>query len=440
MHAGKGSRREVGIAHGRKVRVAVARLRANLVPSRGHGGGANSTTKRAYDGLGAELARIRADKRLELEEVARVLYIQIHYLAAIEAGRFDKLPGGAYARGFLRAYADYLEIDAERVLTWFAEESNPSPPRSVSLPRPAEDARRPPARLIAVSLLAAVALAAAWYITSEPRPPPEEVPPPPDYLTALLAPPLPEQTAARASPPAWRESSSAANETAPAASTAAPTSAGETGPSAEAVEREASRDAIMLAGTAGTPRDGATSGDPAREESSGETTASDPPPSPLGAAGESGAKSPIPTPRPDLRALAVARNAPGEATRPREPAAAGAELPAPPPLPSASGAAARTPRRFGADGNDARVVLRALSDSWVQVLDGRNELLLTRILKPGDSYHVPDRGDLRLTTGNLGGLEFFVDGTSLGAFGEQGEVRRNLPLDAERLLALAQGR
>ncbi len=418
MHAGKGSRREVGIAHGRKVRVAVARLRANLVPSRGHGAGAETTTKRAYDGLGAELARIRTEKRLELEEVARVLYIQIHYLSAIEAGRFDKLPGGAYARGFLRAYADYLEIDAERVLTWFAEESNPSPPRSVSLPRPAEDARRPPARLIAVSLLAAVALAAAWYITSEPRPPPEEVPPPPDHLTALLAPPLPEQTAARASPPAWRESSSAANEAAPADTTAAPTSAGETGPSAEAVDREASRDAIMLAGTAG-------------------------------AAGETGAKSAIPTPRPALRALAVARNAPGEATRPREPGAASAELPAPPPLPSASDAAAatdatlpaaRTPRRFGADGNDARVVLRALSDSWVQVLDGRNELLLTRILKPGDSYHVPDRGDLRLTTGNLGGLEFFVDGTSLGAFGEQGEVRRNLPLDAERLLALSERR
>ena len=205
----------------------------------------------------------------------------------------------------------------------------------------------------------------------------------------------------------------------------------------------------MLAGTAGAPSDGATSGDPAREESSGETTASDQPPSTLGATGESGAKSPIPTPRPALRALAVARNAPGEATRPREPGAASAELPAPPPLPSASDAAAatdatlpaaRTPRRFGADGSDARVVLRALSDSWVQVLDGRNELLLTRILKPGDSYHVPDRGDLRLTTGNLGGLEFFVDGTSLGAFGEQGEVRRNLPLDAERLLALAQGR
>jgi hypothetical protein len=39
-----------------------------------------------------------------------------------------------------------------------------------------------------------------------------------------------------------------------------------------------------------------------------------------------------------------------------------------------------------------------------------------------------------MLTGNAGGLEVEVDGTSLGTLGPVGKVRRDVSLDAERLI------
>jgi cytoskeleton protein RodZ len=66
------------------------------------------------------------------------------------------------------------------------------------------------------------------------------------------------------------------------------------------------------------------------------------------------------------------------------------------------------------------------------------ELLLTRILRAGDTYRVPDRGDITLMTGNAGGLEVIVDGENLGVLGKAGAVRRDIPLEPDRLRQQAQ--
>ena len=55
------------------------------------------------------------------------------------------------------------------------------------------------------------------------------------------------------------------------------------------------------------------------------------------------------------------------------------------------------------------IELRAKSYSWIQVRDG-DELLLTRLLREGEVYRVPNRAGLTLMTGNAGGLEVFVGG------------------------------
>ena len=78
------------------------------------------------------------------------------------------------------------------------------------------------------------------------------------------------------------------------------------------------------------------------------------------------------------------------------------------------------------------IELRAKSDSWIQVRDG-NELLLTRLLREGEVYEVPDRMGLTLMTGNAGGLEVFVDGELMPPLGDVGMVRRGVPLSAEQL-------
>ncbi|NQV59720.1 MAG: DUF4115 domain-containing protein, partial [Alphaproteobacteria bacterium] len=102
---------------------------------------------------------------------------------------------------------------------------------------------------------------------------------------------------------------------------------------------------------------------------------------------------------------------------------------------AASGALSYPPQVYGASNSNSRVELRARAESWVQVQGANNELLLTRMLRAGDSYRAPNRDDLVLMTGNAGAIEIIVDGQVLGALGPVGQVRRNVQLNAEFLRA-----
>jgi cytoskeleton protein RodZ len=93
------------------------------------------------------------------------------------------------------------------------------------------------------------------------------------------------------------------------------------------------------------------------------------------------------------------------------------------------------PKVYGRTNLDARVVITAVDDSWVQVMGPDNELLLTRILRAGDSYRVPDRPGLVMVTGNAGGLEVRVDDAIAPTLGPLGVVLRNIALEPDRLLA-----
>ena len=104
-----------------------------------------------------------------------------------------------------------------------------------------------------------------------------------------------------------------------------------------------------------------------------------------------------------------------------------------PSLPSAD--TGYVPKVYGRTNLDARVVVTAVDDSWVQVQGPDNELLLTRILHAGDSYRVPDRPGLVMVTGNAGGLEVKVDDAVAPSLGPLGVVLRNIALDPDRLLA-----
>ena len=53
---------------------------------------------------------------LDLDAIGEALRIKPVFLAALEQGRTEDLPGPTYAIGFVRAYAHYLGFDSERVL------------------------------------------------------------------------------------------------------------------------------------------------------------------------------------------------------------------------------------------------------------------------------------------------------------------------------------
>jgi putative secretion ATPase (PEP-CTERM system associated) len=85
-------------------------------------------------------------------------------------------------------------------------------------------------------------------------------------------------------------------------------------------------------------------------------------------------------------------------------------------------------------GADAQVVLRATEECWVEVRDASKAVLLSRLMRAGDSYPVPQQADLTLVTGNAGGLEIEVGGNKLAPLGPKGAVRRNISLNPVSLL------
>ena len=63
--------------------------------------------------IGETLRRERERQGLSFEQVAAELRIRPHYLRMLEEGRLDALPGAAYARGFVREYANFLGLDGD---------------------------------------------------------------------------------------------------------------------------------------------------------------------------------------------------------------------------------------------------------------------------------------------------------------------------------------
>ena len=91
-------------------------------------------------------------------------------------------------------------------------------------------------------------------------------------------------------------------------------------------------------------------------------------------------------------------------------------------------------RIYGAENENSRILVKARRNSWIQVRDNNaNQLVMTRLLRAGDSYRVPDQAGLVLLTGNAGALEIFVDGEAVPDLGEAGKVRRNVTLDPDLL-------
>jgi len=61
--------------------------------------------------IGSSLREARVRNGLEITDVERATKIRGKYLRALEDENFDVLPSQAYVRGFLRSYADFLDLD-----------------------------------------------------------------------------------------------------------------------------------------------------------------------------------------------------------------------------------------------------------------------------------------------------------------------------------------
>ena len=90
----------------------------------------------------------------------------------------------------------------------------------------------------------------------------------------------------------------------------------------------------------------------------------------------------------------------------------------------------------GVEGPETRITINALDNAWVEIRNGEGEAILSRILKSGDSYLVPNEDDLVMDTGNVGVLEILVDGEVIKPLGEVGDVLRAVALNPDQLAGI----
>lgn len=128
--------------------------------------------------LGDILRKRREELHLSLEDVSQNLRIRLTFLKALEEGHIDQLPGIAYASGFIRAYAEFLDLDVEEIVKRFrAEHQATEYQQKLLFPAPVPQSGVPAAVIIFVGFIIIVGGYIGWYkMTDHVKAPAETIP------------------------------------------------------------------------------------------------------------------------------------------------------------------------------------------------------------------------------------------------------------------------
>ena len=108
------------------------------------------------ESYGELLRTTRESKQLDLDRASREISIEKRYLAGLEAEDNAVFPGDAYMIGFLKNYADYLELDSEFILKLYRNKQIQESPLPQGLYEPHRPRYFLPAIIIPSVLLLAV--------------------------------------------------------------------------------------------------------------------------------------------------------------------------------------------------------------------------------------------------------------------------------------------
>jgi cytoskeleton protein RodZ len=89
---------------------------------------------------------------------------------------------------------------------------------------------------------------------------------------------------------------------------------------------------------------------------------------------------------------------------------------------------------YGLKNSNPRIILRAHESTMVEVKGANGMVLIDRTLQPGDTYRVPNRTGMKLTTPNAGAVEVQLDGSSVGMAGTSGANVQDLSLDPQSVM------
>lgn len=91
------------------------------------------------ESYGEILRKKREEKLLELDTIAREISITSEYLKALEEEDANAFPGEPYLVGFLRNYADYLDVDVNHIITLYQNkkiQETPPPAELIAREKP----------------------------------------------------------------------------------------------------------------------------------------------------------------------------------------------------------------------------------------------------------------------------------------------------------------
>ena len=384
---------------------------------------AETDEQKRATGVGALLKASRLRIGDELRHIANILKIRYVYLEAIEDGRFEDLPGHTYSMGFVRAYAEHLGLDSDEVIRRFKNQVvGDYPEPSLDFPEPIPEMGIPGGAIIFIGILVAAVAYGAWYVNTSK-----------EGIIADLIAPVPkrmaEQPASSGKPKEPAPVVEAKMEPKPEKPVETPTETVTAPTQVPATERAGVTTTVTaIVTTAETPAPPAST--PTPEPDAPVETVATPEPAPTPAAPVDVPSAPSVVPMDIIPPAAPAQAstaAPVQSASQLTPAAQISALPA---------TAPKAEKTTAPSGAQNQIVVRAKMNSWIQVRDDTvNVLLVTRLLRAGDSYAVPNRSGLKLSTGNAGALEILVDGIPVPSIGGEGTVRRNVVLDADKLKA-----
>ena len=112
---------------------------------------------------GELLTEARERLGLGTVEVAEKLHLTVHYVRALEAGEYEKLPGEVYVKGYLRSYALLVGIDGEKVIAAYQLSGAPAANLNNVEPFEPEKVSRNWLWLVVIGLVAVGGIAAVFW-------------------------------------------------------------------------------------------------------------------------------------------------------------------------------------------------------------------------------------------------------------------------------------
>jgi cytoskeletal protein RodZ len=78
--------------------------------------------------FGRQLADLRSRSGMSLDSLAQATRISRNFIAALEAGKFEQLPGDVFARGFVKSLTRTMGADGDEMVRLFTAALTPDPP------------------------------------------------------------------------------------------------------------------------------------------------------------------------------------------------------------------------------------------------------------------------------------------------------------------------